>query len=38
MFYVMQTGVFLSSSASVIIDPFASILMGVFGPLLSYLV
>lgn len=35
---MIQTGIFLSSSATVIIDPFASLLMGVFAPLLSYLI
>ena len=30
---IFQTGILISASASVIIDPFASLLIGFFGPL-----
>lgn len=34
---VTQTGILISSSASVIIDPFASLLLGMVGPILCFL-
>ena len=33
----MQTGMFLSSSSLVIIDPFASLLMGMASPIIMYI-
>lgn len=35
-FFVFQTGILVSSSACVIIDPFASLLLGMLGPILCF--